>query len=328
MKWYVCCPPHGATGGTELLHQAACKLRQLGVDAEIYYYIPFEGNPVAPRFEKYAVPWVARLEDGAGSVVIVPEAASYLLYRFPAAVKVLWWLSVDNFYASRRGWRSWLKRLTGIRYYDFGRMDRLIHAVQSHYASDHLAKKGMADAVFLSDYLGSDFITNATGEADVAKDDVVLYNPRKGVEFTQELMASAPEVEFFALDGMTPLQLSEKMRRSKVYIDFGNHPGKDRIPREAAVSGCCVITGLQGSAAYHEDVPVPARYKFDQGKRDFSAIRQCIADIFANYAERRHDFDEYRRMIMAEEAKFDADLQALVAHVGRKFPGNDAPGKG
>ena len=315
MKWYVCCPPHGATGGTELLHQAACKLRGFGIDAEIYYYVPFEGNPVAPRFEKYAVPWVASVADSADNVVIVPEAASYLLYQFPSAVKVLSWLSVDNFYASRRGWRAWLKRLAGTRYYDFERMDRLIHAVQSHYATDHLATKGITDTFYLSDYLGSDFITNAAGEADVPKEDVVLYNPRKGVEFTQQLMAAAPDLTFFALDGMTPLQLSEKMRRSKVYIDFGNHPGKDRIPREAAVSGCCVVTGRLGSAAYQGDVPIPDRYKFDQSRRDFAAIRECMKDIFTHYAERRHDFDAYRRMILAEEARFDADLKGLVDRV-------------
>lgn len=319
MKWYVCCPPQVATGGTELLHQAACKLRQAGIEACIYYFLPFEGSPVAPRFEKYGVPWVPRLDDDADMVVMVPEVASNLLYHFPSAVKVLWWLSVDNFYRSRREWRAWVQRLKGVRYYNFGRMARLIHAVQSHYAADHLAGKGIADTFYLSDYLGSDFITNASSEAGILKDDIVLYNPRKGVEFTQQLMASAPDVTFFALDGMTPLQLSEKMRRSKVYIDFGNHPGKDRIPREAAVSGCCVITGMLGSAAYQGDVPVPASYKFDQSARDFRAIRECIMDIFAHYAERRHDFDEYRRMILAEEARFDADLRGLVERVAHDF---------
>lgn len=29
------------------------------------------------------------------------------------------------------------------------------------------------------------------------------------------------------------------MRKAKVYIDFGFHPGKDRIPREAVMCGAC-----------------------------------------------------------------------------------------
>lgn len=54
------------------------------------------------------------------------------------------------------------------------------------------------------------------------------------------------------------------MSKSKVYIDFGNHPGKDRIPREAAISGCIVITGKRGAAAFAEDVCIPETYKFDE----------------------------------------------------------------
>ena len=51
---------------------------------------------------------------------------------------------------------------------------------------------------------------------------------------------------------MTPEQVVDLMSESKVYIDFGNHPGKDRIPREAVINGCCVITGVRGSARFKE----------------------------------------------------------------------------
>jgi len=33
----------------------------------------------------------------------------------------------------------------------------------------------------------------------------------------------------------------------QVYIDFGHHPGQDRLPREAVQCGCVVITGKRGS---------------------------------------------------------------------------------
>ena len=33
----------------------------------------------------------------------------------------------------------------------------------------------------------------------------------------------------------------------QVYIDFGHHPGQDRLPREAVQCGCVVITGTRGS---------------------------------------------------------------------------------
>jgi len=43
----------------------------------------------------------------------------------------------------------------------------------------------------------------------------------------------------------------------KLYVDFGKHPGKDRMPREAAVHGCCIITGRRGAAGNPFDIPIP-----------------------------------------------------------------------
>ncbi len=40
------------------------------------------------------------------------------------------------------------------------------------------------------------------------------------------------------------------MRKAKLYIDFGYHPGKERMPREACLLDCCLIIGKDGSAKY------------------------------------------------------------------------------
>jgi len=53
------------------------------------------------------------------------------------------------------------------------------------------------------------------------------------------------------------------LQKAKVYIDFDYHPRKDRLPREAAILGCCVITRKRGSAKFFEDVPIPDEYKFE-----------------------------------------------------------------
>ena len=37
----------------------------------------------------------------------------------------------------------------------------------------------------------------------------------------------------------------------------------NRIPREAAMCGCCVITNRNGSAANNVDVQIADKYKFD-----------------------------------------------------------------
>lgn len=63
---------------------------------------------------------------------------------------------------------------------------------------------------------------------------------------------------------MTTQQIIKILDESMVYIDFGNHPGKDRIPREAALRNCIVMTNKSGSAANDIDIPIPAEYKFSE----------------------------------------------------------------
>ena len=77
-------------------------------------------------------------------------------------------------------------------------------------------------------------------------------------------MALANDINWVPLQNMTRSELVNVMRVAKVFVDFGYHPGKDRLPRECAANGCCVITGMRGSANYFEDVPIPSKYKFDE----------------------------------------------------------------
>ena len=60
---------------------------------------------------------------------------------------------------------------------------------------------------------------------------------------------------------MTEREVEDCLSQAKVYIDFGGHPGKDRIPREAALCGCCVVTGRRGAAGNDVEVPINQSYK-------------------------------------------------------------------
>ena len=71
---------------------------------------------------------------------------------------------------------------------------------------------------------------------------------------------------------MTRNEIIRLLQRVKIYIDFGNHSGKDRIPRETAILKCCVMTGLRGSAKYKEDVNIPFDYKFEDKNENISKV--------------------------------------------------------
>ena len=111
---------------------------------------------------------------------------------------------------------------------------------------------------------------------------------------------------------MTSSEVEECLSEAKVYIDFGEHPGKDRIPREAAVCGCCVVTGRRGAAGNDVDVPIHPRYKFADRLENIPAILDCIRRLLAEYPQRIADFAAYRASIRKEKALFEREVEVAL----------------
>lgn len=320
-KVYVACPINAATGGPELLHQTAYELRKLGMDAQMFYYQSGKrkkGGPVHENYKMYRNPYATKIEDNPEHVMIVPEVNTELLYRYKNLQRVMWWLSVDNYYhalAQRpggiRGMVERVKQRLGLkRVFDFDPAHPVKHFVQSEYARQHLLAKGITEIFFLSDYLSEAFLGAQTNHTERIKKDVVAYNPAKGMEVTQRIQQTAPDIPFIPLRKMTPHEVAETLASSKVYIDFGPHPGKDRIPREAAALGCCVITNKKGAAKYFEDVPIPDEFKFEN-EQDTAAIVAKIRGCFSHYAVENEKYAPYRAFIHSEQTRFIADLRAI-----------------
>ena len=202
-----------------------------------------------------------------------------------------------------------------LRKYDY-RKDHLLklanfYIFQSRYAFEHF--KALNPKYYLSDYLNQSFLKIQTDLSQ--KKNIVAYNPKKGFSFTKKIISSAKDIKFIPLINMTREEVIKTLQRAKVYIDFGNHPGKDRIPREAAILGCCVITGKRGSAAFFEDVPIPDEYKFEDKEENIPKIIDKIKDCFKNFEERYKDFEYYREVIRNEPQKFIEDLKKIFVKV-------------
>lgn len=314
---YVACPGGFATGGTELLHQLVHTLRQKGRNAYIFYYErPEQGRP--PVFDCYDTP-VGQPQSDARHLVIVPETGTHVLKQLPRARKCIWWLSVDNYFAFYRYkrrpgfWRRIKERWRKLSAYRWQRDRDLVHLVQCRYAFDFLAEQNIASH-FLGDYLRDNFLSI---DAVPDKQDWVCFNPKKGLAFTRQLMAAPVPWKWVELANMTPEQMRQTLLSSKVYIDFGHHPGKDRIPREAAMAGCVVITGREGSAANEVDVPIPAAFKIDaQAEAAPRLALEAIGSAIADYTQAVRAQDGYRRRILEEKPEFHRAIEELFCSKG------------
>ena len=321
---YVICPACHKTGGTELAHQLVALYNDNDLPAKIAYTgVTAEVTPVHPEFQKYVETWISvdHLEDEYGEIIILPETQVDLIEKFHKATIVFWWMSVDFFIDICGFWGTarhfgLLRAINRLRFTkqikDKTHLARKVdlHVYQSEYARKYIEKEKYGNALPLSDYINDIYLKNDFKKAN--RDNIVLYNPKKGYRFTKEIIKSFPDFQWVALENMTNDEVLEIMNRSKVYIDFGNHPGKDRFPREAAMSGCCILTGVRGAAGNAVDIPISRKYKFEESRSNIKLIGSEISNCLDNYNSVIDEFLPYREAIKAEKKEFENQALNLV----------------
>lgn len=311
-KVYIMCHANIYSGGPTLLHQLGARLMADGVEVYMYYW-PLGASPkVHPGYQKYALPYTDQLEDNPQNVLIVPETLCGFVPQSLKIQRVLWWLSVDNWWKITREFLQYYEQQGGSfateplpnvwALTDSG----LVHWVQSEYAKRFLVLNGVSEKEILpvGDYLDDVFLARNKVVAKEGRQDVVAFNPRKGLDFTRKLIDYAPDIDWRPVQDMTAEQVEEFLHTAKVYVDFGNHPGKDRIPREAVMAGCCLITGKRGAAANEVDIPIAEDLKFEDTEENIPRIVAKIRELLANYEQETDRYAAYRRKIMQEPELF------------------------
>jgi hypothetical protein len=325
----IACPGNAMTAGPEAIHQLASDLIRLGHNAAVVYF-PFSEEFQTPEpYKKYKLP-IARYRDIEGELIIFPEIVTTYALKVQHAQAGIWWMSVNNYTCVRYGnaFRDKLRYLKnmikGLRPLGGLRsLSHLKHFAQSYYALDFLRSNGISGQL-LSDpipvYTSQAYLDKLPLSLSTAsRKNTILYNPHKGKKVLQSLMAHFPDWHFFPLVGFNREELAAQFLKSKLYIDFGHHPGKDRLPREAAIHGCCVITGLYGSAGNALDVNIPPAYKIDSRLPDFFSLFEIQVNLIFNHFEKCSlEFVDYRNTIAQEQIEFDRQIE----HAFATQPGN------
>lgn len=337
--FYIYCPAGKVTGGAELLHQFVDVMNNNNFDARIVYYGKAE-HIVPKDYKKYNIKISESVEDSPNNVIVLFEGYFKALEKIKQAKVVLWWLSVDNFYICQSGnldlidaflfnKKFFIRQIAArckriIKKFLFKPTNHILslkklandsriicNAYQSEYAKDFLERNHFKNLHSLKDYINTDFRYEPSLISQ--KENVVIYNPKKGYAFTKKIIGKGNDIKWCPIQNMTRNQVIDTMKHSKVYIDFGYHPGKDRLPREAAMSGCCIITGKLGSAGFYGDIPIDEiKYKFNQSNGDINLILSKIHDLLDNYEKRINDFSTYRNAINAEKDEFVNDAIHLA----------------
>ncbi|HEY0185691.1 MAG TPA: hypothetical protein VGC09_23050 [Rhodopila sp.] len=139
------------------------------------------------------------------------------------------------------------------------------------------------------------------------------------------------------LEGLDKASLAELLRQARIYADFGPHPGRDRIPREAAMCGAIVLTGRRGAAAFAADVPIPERFRPDEAAADFEAGAAALIDeLLRSDTAFMESFEQqapYRDWIGGNRDVFMNEVDSFIAamdleHDANRSTSRTAPAEG
>ena len=302
------CPANFATGGAESIHQLVQELnRNDNIYAKILY-VHWDGKqcPQPKEYEHYGCPYITEFPEGFKGCVIFPEVYGNeaIEEKYKDCVVAMNWAGVDvydwNVPEDKRG--VYLQR------------PDMIHIARSEYAVDYLTKKGLKN-IKVECTVADEFFNPYV---EVVRHDMVLYNAVvfKMTQFQKDVMQRCEEkyhIVFQPIIGLTRREVMQLMYTNKLYIDFGEFSGRERLPREACLCGCCVITSRTGAAGYFADVAVPDEYKFTENQVEQAVDK--IQYVLTNYKKCRPDFDVYRQSLEHDKQVYSEQVKELCDEI-------------
>lgn len=312
---YIICPPKKATGGPEALHQLGYILNSLGFNAKMLYS-KYKTDPVHPFYKNYNVPYTMSIKDSVDNVIIIPESMTNLIAKYPLSQKKIWWLSLD-FYEilmnSREKKKNWIRKLL-VPYkhteYRFEPNKTVTHWYQSRRTKEFLLTKKLDNEIaYLCDYVTELFFENLP--ETFSKENIITYNPKKGLDKIQNYITLLPQYKWIPLSGMSREEMRDTLRKAKLHIDFGYFPGRDKIPREALISGVCLLTGREGTSAYKEDLGIPEKYKLHENEITTDKILELINYTMNNYDSVFDEFKDFRTFVINEKKNMIENAKKL-----------------
>lgn len=324
---YVLYPRGLRTGGPEALHQLVDTLRGLGQDA---YLTPLPRSTRHERVAEYGhydAPERAFV-DAPDHALVAPETNIAQLRWAKKAARVCWWLSIDSsplFYAQRQSiYRTslslserleqgaWVGLEVAHRVGMRGRAwQDVFHLAQSHYAWNFLYSRLDVVPSLVTDFTPSEQLDELARPPVTERGRTVAYNPKKGGWVVDELRHRGAPYDFVALEGMTRVEVLRTLCRSAVYLDAGHHPGKDRMPREAALAGALALVARRGAGANSLDVPIPWEHKISMTGDVAENAAQRLKEVFSDLADHKDRQSGYEPFVRGERQRFEREVSAF-----------------
>ena len=311
---YVLSVYYYTSGGAETLHQLVNRLRLLGKNAQIYYVDNVEASVQPDKFKDYNIVIAHEIEDSENNIMIVPETKTEYCLYYKKIRKAIWWLSL-NFYlyffpnihadiitkrfmlpSIAKPFISGLLRIKQrkLKYITFNKdnINDFYHLYNCEYAHQYVIGLGAAEerTIYLCGPLNKTYFDKYESVDIKEKKDIIVYNPKKGKFFINALMKYAKKkrcsAKFVALENMTTQEVFDNICSAKLFVDFGEFPGPERIPRESVLLKC--------------------------KRKNIPFVYTKMIEMIEHYKEYISDFDKYREKVLCQPERFDEGINKLI----------------
>jgi hypothetical protein len=187
-----------------------------------------------------------------------------------------------------------------------------------HFGTQSFYGKG-----FIRNHLGRDsfMLTDYPRQLRVGpqvKDpNLVVYNGAKGKWKIDDLRRRLPEVTFQPLENLSFQQVCEALSRASLYVELGHLPGRDRLPREAALYGTPTVLLARGAGYCWEDFPLGVKYRIPYTVDWADYMSPVISDVLRDPIEILSTQSEFRNWVEDEPRRYHESLDAWLSQVHR-----------
>lgn len=335
---YIYSPSNIVSGGVNSLHLLCKALISKGFNAKMYYIEPpawFFENRIIKQFN---VPYCVTINDSETSLLVVPEAVTNLLGNFSKLQKMVYWLGI-YFYFKSKPHRSFLtfkpfRRLFYCSNY-FGQSANWFHKIakqvnywnkandpiwsngtlhisNSQYAAEFVKSMGVQQVFVLHNPVRNEFYDH---KVNAARSKTILFGPKMPNSIINKVAKTAKGFECIRLKRLNPETLSELYQKAMLFVELGNFSGRDRMPREAVLSGCVIISSTNGSAAHYNDLQLPEYYKINTHKPCLTELINKIAAVTANYSYHYGQMQTYIDYLNYEKNEFENTVSGIFTRL-------------
>lgn len=308
-------PVDAITGGPEALHQLSYEINKLGGNAGLMYYskedfINFDKNKVSSpvtkgkanqAYARYNPVVYESVDLVENDLLIFPEVMSKFAEIEFICKKGIWWLSVDNAISANSNLNY--PRLNNTLFQD----KEIYHFYQSNYARHFLTDIGAHKLIPLYDYTSINL--NSEGILESNKNIDISIFPNKGAHLAGKFLNNAKNFKFNLIQNMSREEVANALSLSKIYIDFGHQPGKDRVPREASLFGNIVFLHHKGAGSYYEDSPLDNVYLFCENDIETGNLKARVALAINNFELNFNRQKYYRNKVINEQKEFELQVK-------------------